>query len=106
MSFRRVGADLRGLLDEWMKEPESRRVLMQRTWERALGEKISRRCRPLRLEDDVLTVEVTDSSWATQLQAMSADLIRRINGALGSPWVRRIEWVDSAGEPLQMRRRR
>jgi predicted nucleic acid-binding Zn ribbon protein len=100
MSFRQVGADLQVLLKEWMQNPESRQVLLQRTWERALGEKISRRCRPLRFNDAVLTVEVTDSSWADQLQSMSADLVSRINKALGGTWVRRIEWVDGEGEVL------
>lgn len=105
MSFRRVGDDLRGLLEEWLQNEESRRVVLQRTWERALGDKVSRRCRPLRFQDQVLTVEVTDSSWAKQLQAMSADVISRINAALGSTWVRRIEWVDGNGEPLPPLRR-
>jgi predicted nucleic acid-binding Zn ribbon protein len=91
---------LQGLLEEWLKNPESRRIVLQRTWERALGDKVSRRCRPLGFADGVLTVAVTDTSWARQLQAMSADLIRRVNAALGSPWVRRIEWVDGDGEPL------
>lgn len=89
-----------------MENPESRQILLRRTWERALGPKISRRCRPLRFEDEVLIVEVTDSSWGKQLQAMSADLISRINAALGSTWVRRIEWVDGSGEPLSRQRRR
>lgn len=105
MSFRRVGDDLRGLLEEWLHNPESRRVVLQRTWERALGEQVSRRCRPVRFADGVLTVEVVDTSWAKQLQAMSADLIGRVNATLGSSWVRRIEWVDGAGESLPPLRR-
>jgi predicted nucleic acid-binding Zn ribbon protein len=100
MSFRRVGDDLRGLLAEWLQNPESRRVVLQRTWKQALGEKVSRRCRPVQFAEGVLTVEVTDTSWAKQLQAMSGDLIGRLNATLGSSWVRRIEWVDGAGEPL------
>ena len=71
-----------------------------------MGQKISRRCRPLAFEDEVLTVEVTDSSWEKQLQGMSEDLISRINAALGNTWVRRIEWVDGSGEPLSARRGR
>ncbi len=106
MSFRPVGPDLRALLNEWMENPQSRRVVMRRSWERAMGDRVSRKCRPLRLTDDVLTVEVTDSSWAAQLQAMSKDLITRFNAAFGGTWVRRIEWVGEDGEPLPGPRRR
>jgi hypothetical protein len=38
-------------------------------------------------------VEVTDLAWKPQLEEMSADLIRKVNTALGKPWVRRIVWV-------------
>lgn len=93
MSFRHVGRELQGLLSEWLENPESRSLVLDRTWERAVGDAVSRRCRPLTFEDSVLTVEVTDSAWKTQLEAMSADLIKKMNMALGKPWVRRIVWV-------------
>jgi len=93
MSFRPLGSALGELLNEWLENPEARRVVLQRTWEQALGEKISCRCRPLGFADGILTVEVTDSSWAPQLEAMSADLIAKVNAALGKPWVRKIDWV-------------
>lgn len=94
MTFRRVGADLQGLLHEWLENPESRRVVLQRSFAQAAGEKVSRRCRALSFDDGVLTVEVTDSSWAPQLRAMTGELIGRVNAALGHAWVERIEWVE------------
>jgi predicted nucleic acid-binding Zn ribbon protein len=99
VSFRRVGSDLQGLLSEWLENPESRRLVLQRTWERAVGEAVSRRCRALQFDDGVLTVEVTDSSWAPQLKTMSGELITKVNIALGKPWVRRIDWVHGDGPP-------
>jgi predicted nucleic acid-binding Zn ribbon protein len=93
MSFRHVGRELQGLLSEWLENPESRSLVLDRTWERAVGDAVSRRCRPLTLEDSVLTVEVTDSAWKHQLEAMSADLIKKMNMAVGKPSVRRIVWV-------------
>jgi hypothetical protein len=102
MTFRRVGADIRGLLEEWLENPESRAVVLRRTWDRAVGDGVSRRCRALSFDDGVLTVEVTDSSWAPQLKGMTGELIDKVNAALGKAWVRRIEWVqrgpaDSSG---------
>jgi len=94
MSFRHVGDDLRGLLSEWLENPESRRVVLQRTWERAVGDAVKHRTKPLMSEDGVLTAEVTDTSWKPQLAAMSGELITKVNIALGKPWVRRILWVS------------
>ena len=94
MTFRRVGADIQGMLTEWLENPESRRVVLQRTWERAVGDAVSRRCRARGFEDGVLEVEVTDSSWAPQLEAMSDELIGKVNAALGKTWVRRIAWTQ------------
>jgi hypothetical protein len=95
MTFRRVGSELQGMLSEWLENPDSRRVVLQRSFAQAVGEKVSRRCRARAFEDGVLTVEVTDSSWAPQLRAMTGELIGRVNGALGSSWVKRIEWVEA-----------
>jgi len=95
MSFRPVGSALQGLLQEWLENPQARGAVLQRSWDSAVGERVSRRTRAVRFDDDgVLTVEVTDSSWAPQLEAMSGELIRKVNAALGSSWVRRIEWVQ------------
>ncbi len=93
MSFRHIGSELQALLSEWLENPESRRLVLQHTWERSVGEAVSRRCRPLGFEDGVLTVEVTDPEWKPQLEAMSGELITKVNIALGKPWVRKILWV-------------
>ena len=97
MSFRPIGSELQAILGEWLENPEARRLVLQRTWQRAVGDSVARRCRPLQFEDGVLTVEVTDSSWAPQLATMTGELISKINGALGKPWVRRIEWTHGDG---------
>ena len=93
MSFRHIGSELQGLLSEWLENPESRRLVLQRTWERSVGDAVSRRWRPLGFEDGALTVEVTDPEWKPQLEAMSGELITKVNIALGKPWVRKILWV-------------
>ena len=85
MSFKHVGLELQGLLSEWMEKPQARGLVLGRIWEEAVGEAVSRHCRPLVLEDSVLMVEVTDLAWKPQLEAMSADLI----GKSTRPWVSR-----------------
>ena len=95
MTFKPVGSELQALLSEWLENPEARRVVLERTWERAVGEAVAERCRPLIFEDGVLTVEVTDDAWKPQLETMSGELITKVNVALGKPWVRRILWVSA-----------
>jgi predicted nucleic acid-binding Zn ribbon protein len=93
MTFKPIGDDIRGLLKEWLDNPETRRVVLQRTWQSAVGETVGRRCRAHHFDDGVLTVQVTDSSWEPQLRSMSRELADKVNDALGGDWVRRIEWV-------------
>ena len=96
MSFRPLGAAMGGIIREWLENPAARRQVLERTWKRALGDAVGRRCRPLGFEEGVLTVEVTDPAWAAELKAMSGDLIAKMNAALGQRWITRIEWVQSA----------
>ena len=41
-------------------KPESRRVVLQRTWERSVGDVVSKHCRAVGFDEGVLKVEVTD----------------------------------------------
>ena len=93
MSFRSIGPALQDLLSEWLENPEARRVMLERTWQRALGDEIGSRCRPLGFEEGTLTVEVTDDGWRSHLMDMGPELIGKINAAVGNEWVRRIDWV-------------
>ena len=97
MSFKPVGDALYSLLAEWLENPGARQIVLQRTWERAVGEAVSDKTKPLAFDDGVLSVEVADSSWAPELEKMSAELIGKVNEALGKKWVRRIDWVSGEG---------
>lgn len=96
MSFRPLGPALGKLLEEWLENPDARRVLLERTWERALGGEIADRCRPTGFADGVLSVEVVDDSWRPQLMDMGPELVAKVNAALGKDWVREISWVSGA----------
>ena len=84
---------MRGVLNEWLQNPESRRVVLQRTWQRSVGDVVGKHCRAIDFNDGVLKVEVTDPEWKPQLVEMSAELLYKVNAALGKSWVQRIEWI-------------
>jgi predicted nucleic acid-binding Zn ribbon protein len=47
-------------------------------WTDAVGPAMADHVRPVRLDQAVLTVEVDDSSWATQVKFLSATIISRL----------------------------
>lgn len=79
-------------------DPE-RRILLWQKWNEAVGEPIASRARPQNLVDGVLVLAVDNHTWAQELQLMRADLVARINRALGAELVREIQIVNADGEP-------
>jgi predicted nucleic acid-binding Zn ribbon protein len=47
-------------------------------WADAVGESVADHVRPVRLDQRVLTVEVDEAAWATQVKFLSATIIRRL----------------------------
>jgi len=47
-------------------------------WERLVGEVIASHTRPKRIENGVLVLEVDDPAWASEMEWMSEELLRRI----------------------------
>lgn len=56
--------------------------LPPRAWHDAVGDRISRRTRPMRLERRVLTVRAATAAWAQELTFVAPTIIERLN-ALG-----------------------
>lgn len=52
-------------------------------WDDAVGPAIAAHVQPLRLRDGVLTVEVDDPTWATQVRLLHDDLLSRLEERTG-----------------------
>lgn len=61
-------------------------------WSRAAGEGIRSNAAPLRLNDHKLVIAVADAIWQTQLKAMSAEMLARINRLLGRELIKSLEF--------------
>ncbi len=48
-------------------------------WDDAVGDAVAAHVRPVRLDQQVLTVEVDDPAWATQVKFLSATIIARLH---------------------------
>ncbi len=60
------------------------------TWDEAVGEVIARHARPVRIDRGVLTVEVDEPGWATQLRFLEGEIRGRLQ-AVGGTVVDRLE---------------
>ncbi len=52
-------------------------------WDEAVGADLAKHVRPVRLDEGVLTVEVGDPSWATQVKFLTGDIQRRLAEVAG-----------------------
>jgi predicted nucleic acid-binding Zn ribbon protein len=52
-------------------------------WDDAVGPVVAAHVRPVRLDGGVLTVEVGDPAWATQVRLLHDDLLARLTEATG-----------------------
>ena len=73
---------LQSLRDE--VAPAGTLASVQRVWEDAVGPAIASEATPTAERDGVLTVTCSASVWAAELDMMAADLIARVNSALGA----------------------
>ncbi len=72
---------LRGLSRELA--PATTLARVQEAWPAAAGATVAAAARPVTEREGVLTLACESSVWASELDLMSAELIPRINAALG-----------------------
>jgi predicted nucleic acid-binding Zn ribbon protein len=68
-------------------------------WQQVIGGPIAQNSRPLSLTQGVLLVEVASAAWRTTLQAEEPTLRARLNAALRSPSIERLEFELRAHAP-------
>jgi predicted nucleic acid-binding Zn ribbon protein len=59
-------------------------------WDHAVGPEVASHARPIALVDGVLTVEVDDAPWLTQLKWLGGRMCDRLNEATNSTAVERL----------------
>ena len=84
-------------------EPRDGSPLPPRAWHDAVGDRIARRARPMRLERGVLTVRAATAVWAQELTFVAPTIIARLS-ALGLEVESlgfRVGPIDHADRPLR-----
>jgi predicted nucleic acid-binding Zn ribbon protein len=80
---RRIGETLDALTKRLGLAPPDSLSKVFAGWDGLVGVLLASHIRPVGLRDGVLTVEVTEPAWATQLKFLGDDLIRRVNEQVG-----------------------
>ena len=63
-------------------------------WEQVVGSELARRCQPTSLKGGVLRVRMESAVWASEIRYLGAEIIERINRAVGSKVVSELKpWV-------------
>ncbi len=70
--------------------PASTLARVQEVWERTAGPAIAAAARPTAERDGILTVTCAAAVWAQELDLMAAELISRLNAALGADSLREL----------------
>ena len=78
-----IGRSLDGVVRS-LRGPSRREVggLFGR-WSEAVGEQVAQHVRPVKLDRGVLTVEVDDPAWATQVKFLTATIVERLRAVAG-----------------------
>jgi predicted nucleic acid-binding Zn ribbon protein len=66
-------------------EPPTTLAHVQTVWASVAGEAIAREAEPVAEREGVVTIECRSSVWAQEIELLSADLVARLNEALGGP---------------------
>ena len=64
--------------------PATTLARVQGVWGEVVGEALAEECRPLSERAGVVTVGCRSSVWAQELSMMAAELVERLNAALGT----------------------
>jgi predicted nucleic acid-binding Zn ribbon protein len=74
--------------------PPSTLARVQAVWAEVAGAAMTAEAEPVSERGGTLTFECRSAVWAQELDLLSADLIGRLNEALGGPVLRRLRFVS------------
>ena len=94
--FDPLGALLGQVLGACRKNPDLALHRVWDIWDEALGPQIARNARPTAFKGRLLLVSVSSSAWLQQLRFQKAEMIARVNAALGDARVDDIKFKIGA----------
>ncbi len=78
---------------------QARLLRISQAWRHAVGPEIAARSEPLSFRRGVLVVKMANAAWQNEMTFLKADLLARLNAALGGETVRDIKVTSGAVTP-------
>lgn len=91
-AFTPIGPILAGILDRCRSASGGGIHHLVRVWAQALGPPIADNTKPFAVKGSLLLVHVSSSAWMHQLQFLKADLLDKLNEALGESTITDIKF--------------
>jgi len=92
-----LGEVLRRLLSTWGVDGRIREQGAVCRWEQIVGPRIAAHTEAVRVADGKVYIRAASSAWKTELVFMKADIIDRLNGAVGKRVITDIVFVGGTG---------
>jgi len=89
---------LHGLLRSWGVDGKIRESQTVAFWSQIVGPRIAEVTENLGIEDGRMFVKVRSSSWKNELVFMKAEIIQRLNQAVGRKVIKDIVFVGRSGD--------
>ena len=90
--FVHIGNIIGNVLKQFRRESDGGLTRVWHIWDEVVGETIAANAQPAAFKGDLLLVHVTSSTWIHELQFLKADMVSKLNAALGKPMLTEIKF--------------
>lgn len=90
--FEHISKILKSVLSASRQDDDSELVEIWRLWDEIVGRVVAENAQPEAFKGKLLLVRVGSSPWAHQLRFMKADIITKVNEALGKKLIEEIRF--------------
>ena len=91
-TFTPIGQVLTSILEQCRSNSGGGIQHLRQVWEKSVGSPIADNAKPFAVKGRLLLVHVSSSAWMHQLRFLKADLMERLNQALGNERVEDIKF--------------
>ena len=89
--------DLPSILQNLLKKYDLREAVVGEqiinNWESLVGDKISKQCKPVEINDGELVIKAKNNIWKQELAQRQDDLLNLLNGKIKSTLVKKIKII-------------
>lgn len=90
--FSHIGTIIGDVLKQYVPESAGELIRVWQLWDDTVGTAIAANAQPVAFKGNLLLVHATSSTWIHQLQFLKADIISRLNAALGKPMIAELKF--------------